>query len=212
MPFSLGIALGKLDTASLMAGSKMPDPADSLRTETEPREIAANDQDGLKTKLDKPVRTPREAGDPNSLRHSHEQSIMGELGDWLTRALAILALMSCVALVAIGVAPLLTRWSSPLDLMSARRWMMIKNLPLAAFSLIFAGSAYIVLQALLRPRLIELVKRLMLGTAFLLWGVTELMPAGALATELGNVVIALYVVDLGLMIRGGLERGAEAHG
>ena len=40
----------------------------------------------------------------------------------------------------------------------------------------------------------------MLGTAFLLWGVVQLMPASDLAAELGNVVIALYVVDLGLII------------
>jgi hypothetical protein len=40
----------------------------------------------------------------------------------------------------------------------------------------------------------------MLGAAFLLWGVVQLMPASDLATELGNLVIALYVVDLGLLI------------
>jgi hypothetical protein len=63
-----------------------------------------------------------------------------------------------------------------------------------------------VLQAILRPRPLELLKRLMLGAAFLLWGVVQLMPASSLATELGNVVIALYVVDLGLIIWTDLER------
>jgi hypothetical protein len=45
----------------------------------------------------------------------------------------------------------------------------------------------------------------MLGIAFLLWGVVQLMPVGDLAAELGNVVIALYVLDLGLIIWTDLE-------
>jgi hypothetical protein len=58
----------------------------------------------------------------------------------------------------------------------------------------------------LRPRPFELLKRLMLGVAFLLWGVVQLMLASDLATELGNVVIALYVVDLGLIIWTDLQK------
>jgi hypothetical protein len=46
----------------------------------------------------------------------------------------------------------------------------------------------------------------MLGVAFLLWGVVQLMPASDLATELGNVVIALYVVALGLIIWTDLQK------
>ena len=46
----------------------------------------------------------------------------------------------------------------------------------------------------------------MLGIAFLLWGVVQLMPVSDLATELGNVVIALYVIDLGLIIWTDLEK------
>jgi hypothetical protein len=51
-----------------------------------------------------------------------------------------------------------------------------------------------------RPGPLELLKKLMLGAAFLLWGVVQLMPASDLETELGNLVIALYVFDLELMI------------
>ena len=49
----------------------------------------------------------------------------------------------------------------------------------------------------MRPRPLELFKRVMLAAAFLLWGIVQLMPAGNLASELGNLVIALYVIDLG---------------
>jgi hypothetical protein len=72
--------------------------------------------------------------------------------------------------------------------------------------LLLAGSSYLVLQAILRPPPLELLKRIMLGVAFLLWGVVQLMPASDLATELGNVVIALYVIDLGLIIWTDLEK------
>ena len=77
----------------------------------------------------------------------------------------------------------------------------MKGARLSALPLLLAGASYIVLQALLRPSPLELLKRLMLGSAFLLWGITQLMPVSALATELGNIVIALYVIDLGLIIR-----------
>jgi hypothetical protein len=67
--------------------------------------------------------------------------------------------------------------------------------------LLLAGFSYISLQLLLRPRGLELIKRLMLGSAFLLWGIVQLMPPGSLATNLGDFVISLYVLDLGLMIQ-----------
>ena len=59
---------------------------------------------------------------------------------------------------------------------------------------------------ILRPRPLELLKRVMLAAAFLLWGIVQLMPAGNLASELGNLVIALYVIDLGLIIWTDLEK------
>ena len=77
---------------------------------------------------------------------------------------------------------------------------MVKSLPLSALPLLLAGSSYLMLQAILRPRPLELLKRVMLAIAFLLWGVVQLMPPSNLATELGNAVIALYVIDLGLII------------
>jgi len=58
-----------------------------------------------------------------------------------------------------------------------------------------------VLQALLRPAPMELLRRLMLGAAFLLWGVVQPKPEGTLATGLGDLVIALYIFDLGLMVQ-----------
>jgi hypothetical protein len=41
----------------------------------------------------------------------------------------------------------------------------------------------------------------MVAVAFLLWGVVQVLPAGALATMLGDLVIAMFVVDLAIVIR-----------
>jgi hypothetical protein len=47
---------------------------------------------------------------------------------------------------------------------------------------------------------------MLLGTAFILWGIDQLLPVAPLATVLGDVVIVLYVLDLGLIIRDHLPR------
>lgn len=82
----------------------------------------------------------------------------------------------------------------------------MKNVPLSALPLLLAGISYLVLQVIVRPRPLELLKRVMLAAAFLLWGIVQLMPAGNLASELGNLVIALYVIDLGVIIWSDLEK------
>ncbi len=119
---------------------------------------------------------------------------------WLARSLALLAVVSSFALLCVGATPLLTSFQRHIAKAAFRGWALLKTLPLPALPLLLAGSSYILLQAILRPRPLELLKRLMLGLAFLLWGVVQLIPVGDFALELGNVVIALYVVDLGLIV------------
>jgi hypothetical protein len=89
---------------------------------------------------------------------------------------------------------------------AVRGWRSVKELPISGLPLLLAGSSYLVLQAILRPRPLELVKRVMLGIAFLLWGIVQIMHASDLAIELGNLVIALYVVDLGLIVWTDLQK------
>lgn len=125
---------------------------------------------------------------------------MDELARWLARSLAVMAVVTSFALLCVGATPLLTSAPTRIALAASRGWALIRNLPLAALPLLLAGTSYLVLQAILRPPPLELLKRLMLGAAFLLWGIVLLMPVSDLTVELGNVVIALYVVDLGLII------------
>ena len=83
----------------------------------------------------------------------------------------------------------------------------LQHAPLSAAPLLLIGMAYIALQPLIRPSPLEFLKRLMLGGAFILWGIDQLLPGGSLATTLGDVVITLYVIDLGLIIITHLQRG-----
>jgi len=98
----------------------------------------------------------------------------------LTRALASLAIVACVFLILADLA-------------------RFGHAPLSAAPLLLIGAAYMVLQGILRPPWKELVKRLLLGLAFVLWGVDQLLPSGPFATVVGDVVIILFVVDLGLI-------------
>lgn len=65
-----------------------------------------------------------------------------------------------------------------------------------ASPLLLAGVAFLLAQPLARPRVIELIKNLILAGAFLLWGAIQLIPPSPIAKYLGNLVIALYVADL----------------
>jgi hypothetical protein len=75
----------------------------------------------------------------------------------------------------------------------------------SAVSLFLIGASFLMAQAILRPRPVELLKNVLLAAAFLLWGVVQLMEQNALSKKLGDVVIALYVVDLAWMILSGVN-------
>ena len=111
---------------------------------------------------------------------------------WCSGGVMALALIASVLLLLFDGAPQL--------LPGAR------HASLSAAPLLLIGVAYIGLQPLIRPRPLELLKRLMLGAAFILWGIDQLLPSGSLATILGDVVITLYVIDLGLIIITHLQR------
>jgi hypothetical protein len=142
----------------------------------------------------------------SSMKRPGEGSAVEELLRWLTRSLAILAILSSVALLCVGATPMLSSLPAVIATQASRAWELLKSAPLSALPLLLAGASYLVLQVILRPRPLELFKRVMLAAAFLLWGIVQLMPAGNLASELGNLVIALYVIDLGVIIWSDLEK------
>ena len=74
---------------------------------------------------------------------------------------------------------------------------ILPHAPVSAAPLLFIGAAYLGFQVLIRPKPLDLFKALIVSSAFILWGVDQLLPLGRVATTLGDVVITLYVIELG---------------
>jgi len=105
---------------------------------------------------------------------------------WMSRGLALLALVAGIAL--------LLRDAKPDVLLSLPPTM------LSAAPLLLVGAAFLILQPVIRAQWSELLKNMVLAATFLLWGAIQLMPQDAVALRLGNLVIALYVLDLAWVI------------
>ena len=73
---------------------------------------------------------------------------------------------------------------------------------LAAFSLATIAVAYLVYQMAHRPPLLELVKAILLALAFLFWAANQLWPALPQATLFNDIAIALFVLDVFLVMIG----------
>ena len=82
----------------------------------------------------------------------------------------------------------------------------LRHAPVSAIPLLFIGIAYVCLQPLTRPSIPELIQRLLLGSAFILWGIDQMLPPGLAATVIGDLVISLYVLDLSVIIREHLRK------
>jgi hypothetical protein len=136
---------------------------------------------------------------PGRLRHNEEFATQTKAGDrrkaafsfmflfqWILRGagyvLAILALVASAGLLVgdVGIGNL-SRLSPAVA---------------SAAPLLLVGTSFLFVQPLLRPRLLDLLKNLILAGTFLLWGIVQLMPQNTLSIRLGNLVIALYVLDL----------------
>jgi hypothetical protein len=77
----------------------------------------------------------------------------------------------------------------------------LSSLPLA-----LGGLGYTLLQIYLKPPRATLLKRVVLGGAFLLWSVVQLLAHGRIAVFLGDAVIAAYVLDLFWMVQDQLKQ------
>jgi hypothetical protein len=78
--------------------------------------------------------------------------------------------------------------------------------PVSAAPLLLIGATYLGFQLLMQPKPLDLFKALIVSSAFLLWGIDQLLPPSWFATTLGDVVIVLYVVDLGWMMADRLKQ------
>ena len=73
---------------------------------------------------------------------------------------------------------------------------------LAAFSLAMIALAYLVYQIALRPAAPEFLKAIMLAVAFLFWAANQFWPNSPQATLFNDIAIALFVLDVFLVIVG----------
>jgi hypothetical protein len=80
---------------------------------------------------------------------------------------------------------------------------------MSAAALLLVGVSLLIIQIILRPRWRELLKNTLLAAAFLLWGVVQLMEQNSLSRRLGNVVIALYVLDLAWVVLASVIPGGK---
>jgi hypothetical protein len=71
---------------------------------------------------------------------------------------------------------------------------------ISAAPLFLIGVTFLVVQIIMRPRWKDLLKNFLLAAAFILWSVVQLMGQSVLSKKLGDVVIALYVIDLAWVI------------
>jgi len=72
----------------------------------------------------------------------------------------------------------------------------------AAFSLAIIALAYLVYQIAHRPPAMEFMKAIMLAVAFLFWSANQYWPNLAQATLFNDIAIALFVLDVFLVIVG----------
>jgi peptidoglycan/LPS O-acetylase OafA/YrhL len=108
--------------------------------------------------------------------------------------LAIPLVLGLVTLISVGV---LLAWDVNPKFFPARAHDF-----LAAFPLAMIAITYLLYQSARRPAAKELVKAIMLAIAFLFWAANQLWPDLPQATLFNDFAIALFVLDVFLVIIG----------
>ena len=112
--------------------------------------------------------------------------------DRIHRALPVI--MGVVTLAAVGV---LFAWDALPGSFPAKAHDLLGAFPLAMIAL-----AYLVYQTAHRPPFRELVKAIMLAVAFLFWAANQFWPDIRQATLFNDIAIALFVLDVFLVMIG----------
>lgn len=107
---------------------------------------------------------------------------------------AIPLVLGSVTLISVGV---LLTWDFNPKFFPARAHDF-----LAAFPLAMIAIAYFLYQSAHRPPALEFVKAIMLAAAFLFWAANQLWPDIRQATLFNDIAIALFVLDVFLVMIG----------
>jgi hypothetical protein len=111
------------------------------------------------------------------------------LGIWTGRVLALLAITGGVALVGLDLATGFT---------SRGEHRIVSAAPLALIAV-----ANLVYHAVRRPPPIEMLKAGLLSAAFIFWSLYQLLPTLAVAPIFNDLAIALFVLDITLIVAAG---------
>jgi hypothetical protein len=103
-------------------------------------------------------------------------------------------ILGVFTLVAVGV---LFMWNAIPGYFPARA-----HNALAAFPLATIAFAYLVYQTAHRPPFRELVKAILLAAAFMFWAANQLWPDARRATLFNDLAVALFVLDIFLVMIG----------
>jgi hypothetical protein len=107
-----------------------------------------------------------------------------------------------IGLVVVAVASSIVLLASDSNMLGGLdRWAA----PISAVPLLAVGLAFLVFQPTIRPGWAVLLKSALLAATFLLWGAVQLMPPTIVSRRLGNLVIALYVIELAWTILSSLK-------
>ena len=107
---------------------------------------------------------------------------------------ALPVILGAVTLAGVGV---LLAWDAFPQLFPARAHDL-----LAAFPLAMIAFAYLVYQSAHRPARQEAAKAILLAVAFLFWAANQLWPNLRQATLFNDIAIALFVLDVFLVMAG----------
>jgi hypothetical protein len=114
---------------------------------------------------------------------------------------ALPVLLGAVTLASVAV---LFVWDSDPQLFPARAHDVLAAFPLAMIAL-----AYLVYQTAHRPASLEVVKAILLTIAFLFWAANQLWPGLREATLFNDLAIALFVLDVFLVMIGWPARSPD---
>jgi hypothetical protein len=107
---------------------------------------------------------------------------------------ALPLILGLITLASVGV---LLVWDAAPELFPAHAHDVLGAFPLAMIAL-----AYLVYQAVHQPARLEVVKAILLAVAFLFWAANQLWPNLSQATLFNDVAIALFVLDVFLVMAG----------
>jgi hypothetical protein len=118
---------------------------------------------------------------------------------WHIRFICVLAVISGIVLLIVD-SPISTYLPIPISHQIAE-----------AIPLLLVGIAYLAWLAVDRPQTVDLIKQVLIAVAFVLWGISLLMPTSPWSRLVGALVIAIYLFDLVWLMEGNLHKKFGAH-